>query len=182
MKAGDLQLQQQYCLQKTQQNPATANRLVMNNSFNIQNPLVAKMYEENSTLPLQRDELANVLPKVLLILEDLNLILLSPSSLLVLKTTTILQKRFLEHVSQPPASMFGAAAMDAHPLRCISSHSQSCYVLFIYLFIVTGILATFKCFMFNVLYVGFLASAKNWGTIHIVLILKIKVNSFQGPE
>lgn len=72
MKDGDLQLQEHYYLQKTQQSPTpTANRLVLNNSLNIQNPSVAnemaaKMYEENFTLPIQRDTLANVLPKVFL--------------------------------------------------------------------------------------------------------------------
>ncbi|XP_050936716.1 transcriptional corepressor LEUNIG_HOMOLOG-like isoform X6 [Cucumis melo] len=70
MKDGDLQLQEHYYLQKTQQSPTpTANRLVLNNSLNIQNPSVAnemaaKMYEENFTLPIQRDTLANVLPKI----------------------------------------------------------------------------------------------------------------------
>ncbi|XP_050936719.1 transcriptional corepressor LEUNIG_HOMOLOG-like isoform X9 [Cucumis melo] len=94
MKDGDLQLQEHYYLQKTQQSPTpTANRLVLNNSLNIQNPSVAnemaaKMYEENFTLPIQRDTLANVLPK----------------------------KRFLKHVSQPPASMFGVSSMNAQPM------------------------------------------------------------------
>ncbi|XP_038878701.1 transcriptional corepressor LEUNIG_HOMOLOG-like isoform X3 [Benincasa hispida] len=93
MKNGNLQLQQQYFLQKTQQSTTpTANRLVSNNSLNIQNSSVAnkiaaKMYE-NYTLPIQRDTLANVLPK----------------------------KRFLKHVSHPPASIFGAAAMNAQLL------------------------------------------------------------------
>lgn len=72
MKDGDLQLQQQYCLLKTQQSTTpTAKRLLLDNSLNIQNPSVAnkmaaKMYEGNSTLPIQRDTLANVLPKVFL--------------------------------------------------------------------------------------------------------------------
>ncbi|XP_022961287.1 transcriptional corepressor LEUNIG-like isoform X1 [Cucurbita moschata] len=93
-KDGDLQLQQQYHLQNSQQSTSTANRLVMNSSFNIQNPSVAnkmasKMSVENSsTLSIQGDALANVLPK----------------------------KRFLKHVSQPPASMFGTAALNAQPL------------------------------------------------------------------
>ncbi|KGN65390.1 hypothetical protein Csa_019543 [Cucumis sativus] len=94
LKDGDLQLQQQHYLQKTQQSSTPiANRLVLNNSLNIQNPSVAnemaaKMYEENFTLPIQRDTLANVLPK----------------------------KRFLKHVSQRPGSMFGVSAMNAQPL------------------------------------------------------------------